>query len=278
MDRVQEVVDYAYNIGMRVILNIHHDDDKRFVYPDSEHYENSKRYVIRIWEQISERFRDYSERLIFEGLNEPRLKGHQQEWWQDWNTDCCVDALDVLCRLNQHFVDTVRASGGNNAARYLMICGLAANYSSVIHDLFRMPEDTVEDRIIISVHAYIPYNFSLESPAGSNSVSAFDMTSGRSTNPINRFMDLLYDTYISNGIPVVLGEFGARDKHGNIRDRAEFAAYYTAAATARGMPTIWWDNGGFAGDGERFGIMDRRNLRWYYPDISDALAAYGTIK
>jgi endoglucanase len=277
MDRVQEIVDYAYGIGMYVILNIHHDDDKRFVYPDSEHYENSKRYVTRIWEQISERFKDYGERLVFENLNEPRLKGHRNEWWQDWSSDCCVDALDVLCKLHQHFVDTVRASGGNNAERYLLICGLAANYSSVLHELFRMPQDTADEKLMVSVHAYIPYGFALEDPRNSNSVSEFDMTRTTSFSPVNRFMNLLYDEFIFNGVPVVLGEFGARRKGDNLRDRAEFAAYYTAAAAARGMPAFWWDNGAFYGNGELFGIMDRRGLQWYYPDIAEALVAYSEI-
>jgi endoglucanase len=279
MDRVQEVVDYAYGIGMYVILNIHHDDDVRFVYPTGEHYENSALYIQRIWSQISERFRDYSDRLVFESLNEPRKKGHTHEWWQDWNSDCCVEALDVLCRLHQHFVDTVRASGGNNATRYLLVCGLGANYSSVMHDLYRMPQDTAEDRIMISVHAYIPNNFALLTPSSSSSVSDFSMTNSNRIREIRNFMNRLYDKYVANGIPVVLGEFGARNKGGNLRDRAEFAAYYTAAASARGMPSIWWDNGVFEGGGsvEIFGLMDRRNVRWTYPDIVDALIAYGRI-
>jgi endoglucanase len=280
MDRVQEVVDYAYGIGMKVIINIHHDDDVRFVYPSAEHYANSARYVKRIWEQISERFIDYSDRLIFESLNEPRLKGNRFEWWQDWNNDECIEALDTLCSLHQVFVDTVRASGGNNAARYLMVCGLGANADSVMTDLYRMPQDTAEDRILISVHAYTPFHFALSSPDSDRTTSRFDMSSLSSTNEINQFMDRLYSKYIYNGIPVVLGEFGARDKGGNLRDRAEFAAYYTASAAARGMPCFWWDNGIFSGGGttEIFGLMDRRGAQWYYPDIVDALIAYSEIK
>ncbi|MCL2004218.1 MAG: glycoside hydrolase family 5 protein [Oscillospiraceae bacterium] len=279
MDRVQEVVDYAYGIGMHVILNIHHDDDVRFVYPSSEHFENSALYMRRVWGQISERFMDYGDRLIFESLNEPRLKGHRNEWWQDWESECCVDSLDALCRLHQIFVDTVRASGGNNASRYLLICGLAANVDSVMHDLFWLPQDTVEDRLMVSVHAYTPYNFALNSPANSSSISDFDMTNRNRTREINNFMNRLYDKFIADGVPVVLGEFGARDRRGNLRDRAEFAAYYTAAAAARGMPAMWWDNGMFSGGNadEIFGLMDRRNARWMYPDIVDAIIAYSPI-
>ncbi|MDR0326411.1 MAG: glycoside hydrolase family 5 protein [Oscillospiraceae bacterium] len=274
MDRVQEVVDYAYRIELTVIINIHHDDHKDYVYPDSEHYESSSRYVKRIWEQVAERFKEYGERLVFEGLNEPRLKGHRFEWWQDWNSEECVDALDVLCRLQQDFVDTVRASGGNNGTRYLMVCGLGANFDSVTHDLYRLPEDTAEDRILISVHAYTPFSFALQSSSENGSVSEFDMTENRSTRDIDHFMDRLHTKYITNGIPVVIGEYGARDKGGNLRSRVEFAAYYTAAAAARGMPCIWWDNGGFSGGGENFGLLERRGMIWMYPDIVAALVTY----
>jgi endoglucanase len=274
MDRVQEVVDYAYGIGLFVILNIHHDDDKKYVYPDSEHFENSAKFVGRIWEQAALRFRDYSERLIFEGLNEPRLKGHPRfEWWQDWNDEACIDALDALCRLQQVFVDTVRASGGNNAGRYLMICGLGANADSVVNGPFRLPEDTVPDRLIISVHAYTPWQFALQLPGRTD----FDMTEERSTRDIDSFMDGLYEKYIANGIPVVLGECGALDKSGNLTDRTEWAAYYFASAAARGMPAIWWDNGAFSGNGEIFGIFDRRSLTWVFPGIVEALMRYGTV-
>ncbi|MDR0293293.1 MAG: glycoside hydrolase family 5 protein [Oscillospiraceae bacterium] len=271
LSRVNEVVDYAWDNGMTVILNIHHDDGVDFVYPDSEHFESSARYISRIWEQVAARFAGYGENLIFEGLNEPRLVGTQYEWWQDMGNDICRDALDTLCNLNQIFVDTVRAAGGCNETRYLMVSGLGANADTAVHSRFRLPEDTAENKIIISVHAYTPYNFALQGPNESGSVSEFDMTKTSNTKDIDSFMDKLYKTYISNGIPVVIGEFGARKKGDNDRSRAEFTAYYTASARARGIPCIWWDNHGLTGDGELFGLLDRNKLEWVYPKIVEAL-------
>jgi endoglucanase len=271
LKRIHEVVDYAWDNNMIVILNIHHDTGKKLVYPDSEHFESSALYVKRIWEQVAAHFSDYGENLVFEGLNEPRLVGTQYEWWQDMNNSVNKDTLDTLCKINQVFVDTVRAAGGYNETRYLMVSGIGANVETVTHKLFRMPEDKVENKIIISAHAYTPYNFALQGPKEDGSVSEFDMTKKNSTKDIDSFMDKLYKTYISKGIPVVLGEFGARKKGNNDRDRADFAAYYSASAMARGMPCIWWDNHGMSGDGELFGLLDRNKVKWAYPEIVEAL-------
>ena len=88
-------------------------------------------------------------------------------------------------------------------------------------------------------------------------------------------MNKLYDRYITQGVPVVIGEFGARDKGGNLQDRVNFAAFYTAAASARNMPCLWWDNGAFSGNGEVFGLLDRRNAAFAYPEIVEAIITYG---
>jgi endoglucanase len=274
LSRIQEVVDYAWANDMYVIINIHHDDSVDYVFPDSEHFENSARYVRRIWEQVAPLFADYGEKLIFEALNEPRLVGTRFEWNNNMNNATCQDALDALCRINQVFVDTVRAAGGYNETRYLMVTGLGAKADSVTHALYRMPEDTADNKIIITAHEYVPYSFALQSPAESASRSEFDMTSTASTGDIDRFMNLLYNRYVSQGIPVLLGEFGARDKSGNLRSRVEFAAYYVASARARGMTCVWWDNHGLVGTGELFGLLDRNKLEWAFPDIAAAMLLY----
>ena len=270
LDRVQEVVDYAVKQNLYIIINIHHDMGKEYIYPSREYMEQSSRYVKSIWSQVAERFKDYDRHLIFESLNEPRLVGHKNEWWPDPNDKDIKEAVECLNELNQIFVDTVRSTGGNNKDRYLMVPGYAAAFAGAAHPDFRMPSDTADNRMILSVHAYTPYNFALQE----GGVRTFDINRSSSTNEIDYFMDLLYDSFISRGIPVVIGEFGARNKNDNLQDRVNFTAYYVASASARGITCIWWDNHSFTGGGELFGLLDRRYYRWRYPEIVEAMMKY----
>jgi endoglucanase len=270
LNRVQEVVDYAVANNLYIIINIHHDMSKEYIYPTSEYLDQSKHYVRSIWSQVAARFKDYDHHLVFESMNEPRMVGHKNEWWPDPNDKDCRDAVAAINELNQVFVDTVRSIGGNNAERYLMVPGYCASFAGALDSGFRLPADTVDNRLIVSVHAYTPYNFALQD----GGVRTFDINRHASTNEIDYFMDRLYDGFISRGIPVVIGEFGARNKKDNLQDRVNFTAYYVASATARGMTCIWWDNNAFTGTGELFGIFNRRTVRWDYPGIVEALMKY----
>lgn len=272
LNRVKEVVDYAYGIGMYVIVNIHHDVFKQYYYPSSECYETSAHYMKCIWEQVSKAFADYDEHLIFEAINEPRLKDTGYEWNFSEGSKDCQDSADCINRLNQVFVDTVRASGGKNAERYLMVPGYCASYAGALSKLFVLPTDTVADKLMVSVHAYIPYNFALASPTEQWSVNTFDVTSSTSTQEIESFMSRLNEKFVVNGIPVVIGEYGARNKDNNLTDRVEFAKYYISTATKYEMPCLWWDNNSFYSDGgEDFGLLSRVLLVWRYEDIIDAI-------
>lgn len=276
LDRVQEVVNYAYDNGMYVILNIHHDNNENFLYPDSAHLEQSIDYVTTVWEQLCERFGEYDQHLVFEAMNEPRLVGSQYEWWLNSSAEECKDAVDCINKINQAFVDTVRASGGNNLNRYLMVPGYCASPDGALNSGFALPTDAegVEDKLIVSAHAYTPYNFALQAPGEGGSTAEFDSDSKSSTTDIDTFMDRLYTKFISNGIPVIIGEFGSRDKGQNMQARIDHAAYYVAAARARGMSCFWWDNNAFTGDGENFGIYYRRGGQFLYPDIVTGLMKY----
>ena len=274
--RVQEVVDWAIEDGMHVILNIHHDnhEEANGFYPDRAHMERSQKYIRRIWEQLSERYKDYDDKLIFESMNEPRLIGHQYEWWFPAGNEDVKEAVECINELNQLFVDTVRASGGNNASRYLMCPGYDASPDGALHSSYVLPTDTAEmqgkGHIMVSVHAYTPYSFALDL----NGTSYFSASKTSSTQDIDSFMDKLYNKFVAKGIPVVIGEFGACDKKGNIQERVDYAAYYIAAAKARGMTALWWDNNAFSGNGECFGLLYRMGGYFVYQDIVDALMKY----
>ena len=270
LDRVQEVADWAIEAGLHVILNIHHDNEEEFFYPAEAHMATAEKYVGRVWTQLAERFRDYDQSLIFEALNEPRLKGTDLEWVVKTNDPRSVASIQCINRLNQLFVDTVRASGGNNAQRFLMVPGYAASVDGATNEYFALPKDTAANRLIVSVHAYTPYPFALEYPG----TDTFAVTNIGQTTEITRFMNKLYHTYVEQGVPVIIGEFGARDKGGNLQSRVDFASFYMASAAARGIACVWWDNHGFVGNGELFGIMDRAKAQWAHPEIVDALLTY----
>ena len=278
LDRVQEVVDYAYDNGMYVILNTHHDNTANIegeggYYPDTAHAEESDRYIRGIWTQVAERFKDYDEHLIFESLNEPRLAGTDYEWNFNAGVAECKDAAGSINRLNQLFVDTVRATGGNNVERYLMMPGYDASLAGAITDLYQLPNDIVSDKLIVSVHAYTPYNFALRPGSESEATDYFSWEDPKSVYEINDLMNSLYSKFVSKGIPVVIGEYGAVNRDNNTQDRVDYYAYYTAAARANGITCCVWDNGSFT-DGEIFGILRRRVNQWFFEETIEAMMKY----
>lgn len=251
MERVQEVVDYAYGKGAYVILNIHHED---WNYPYYDNLDRASAEMEAVWKQIAEVFQDYDEHLIFEGQNEPRKVGTPFEW-----NGGDAEGWEVVNKTNKVFIDTVRAAGGSNPYRMLMIPGYAANCSVGIKHI-EVPEN--DNRVIISVHAYEPYDFALNKDGRSEW--------NHDTDEIDRLMKDLQTLFLDKGIPVIIGEFGAMNKN-NESERAEWAAYYVSAARKTGVPCIWWDNGLFEGDGERFGLFDRHTYECRYPELLAAL-------
>ena len=271
LERVAEVVSWAYDRGMYVIVNIHHDCAPEYYYPDSAHLESSERYMRTIWKQVAERFADFGDHLIFESINEPRLtEDSVHEWWWESGNDACRDAMQAIVYLNQVFVDTVRAAGGKNGERYLMVPSYAANPEYACSSQFTLPEDSAENRIILSAHAYTPYSFALEQPG----ISAFSLVYSAQKNEIAAFLQKLYTRYVRKGIPVLIGEFGAMEKNGNLQDRVDWVSWYVKSARIRGITCCWWDNNIFSGDGERFGLMDRATGECRTPELLEAFMKY----
>ncbi len=267
--RVREVVDWSIRSGLNVILNVHHDNSLDYIYPDNAHYAQSSVYLTAIWKQLCNAFGAYDEHLIFEGLNEPRLVGTEVEWQYSYMDPQCIEASECINRLNQVFVDTVRASGGLNAERYLMIPAYAASPYTAVFNNFTLPKDSAKDRLMVSVHAYIPHDFAMDG----SGTDFFDLDDPSLTSVIDDAFNALYDRYIKKGIPVIIGEFGCTDKN-NLRDRLDFTAYYTARAFERGLTCIVWDNGVFDGYEEVFGLLDREQLTWFWSDIVDTIMMY----
>ncbi|MDY4587311.1 MAG: glycoside hydrolase family 5 protein [Oscillospiraceae bacterium] len=254
MARVKEIVDYAYSLDMYVILNMHHEE---WYQPYADKEEEISAKLTTCWTQIAEEFKGYDQHLIFEGMNEPRWKNTQFEW--NGGND---EGRQVVNHLNKVFVDAVRATGGNNQYRFLMVCPYAANSSESALSALELPDD---DRLIVSVHAYIPYSFALQNPGSDKWVAS----KPNCTNEIDTLAEVLDRLFISKGQAVIIGECGAMNRQ-NEEYRAAWAEYYFSTFKKIGVPCFWWDNGAFM-SGETFGLFDRYNNVPRYKVLTKAM-------
>ncbi|MCR5022189.1 glycoside hydrolase family 5 protein [Ruminococcus sp.] len=254
MDRVQEIVNYGIDNGLYVILNTHHEE---WYMPKPSEKDGDIEEIKAVWAQIADRFKGYDEHLIFEGLNEPRLRGEGAEWTGT------SEAREIINEYEKAFVETVRASGGNNGDRCLMITGYAASSAYNNLSAIELPEDS--DKLIISVHAYLPYSFALDTK-GTDKYDPEDTA-------IPELFEHLNELFISKGIPVIVGEFGTMNKE-NTEDRVKCLEDYLAAAAKYDIPCVWWDNYARIGNGENFGLMNRADLEWYFPDLIETFKTY----
>lgn len=242
LDRVQEVVNYAYNNDMYVILNMHH-DDYIWLNPTEDEYNGDSAKLKKIWEQIAERFKEYDDRLIFEGINETRTIGSENEWMGG-----TPEERAVVNRYIQDFVDTVRKSGGNNAERTLIVTAYGACAEEVAMNDIIVPED---NNVIVSLHYYAPWKFS----DGQTTTFGDDEKS-----ELDAKFSAMQKTFIDKGIPLIIGEFGcvaAADDE----TRAEYYRYYISAAKSHGIKCFVWDNGTASGE-SAFGLLNRNKLTW----------------
>ncbi|MBQ8514843.1 MAG: cellulase family glycosylhydrolase [Ruminococcus sp.] len=253
MARVQEVVDYVMNNGMYVILNVHHDDDI-WLTPTYSEQAAVEKTLVHIWEQISETFKDYDHHLIFEGMNEPRVIGSATEW-----SGGTPEERDVINQLYAKFVETVRASGGLNADRTLIVSSHAQSITEAAVSAVKVPDD---DHVIVSIHSYAPWDFC--GPDSTRSTWGSDADKAELDNNFQ----YLADTFISKGIPVIIDEFGAINKNGNTADRAAYFEYYIRSAKEHGIKCFVWDNGEAE---EEFILLDRETCTWVYPSIVNAI-------
>ena len=259
LDRVQEIVDYAVNAGMYVMVDTHHEPDY-WLKPDAAHEEAAVEELTAIWKQVAERFKNYDEKLMFEGMNEPRIKGSASEW----NGGTALERK-VIDHLNQAFVDAVRSTGGNNENRLLIICTYGHNPGYNIIKELKIPEDNY---IAVAVHMYTPYYFTFYGTDG----SFFDTWDGSQTSSIASTVKQLDKYLIKKDVPVIVTEFGAVNK-GNSEEIIKWAKDYLTVMNNYGIKCFWWDNGCFNTSGENFGLINRKNLTWYDKALADALIA-----
>ena len=258
MARVKEVVDYCIEDDLYVLIDTHHEEEWRI--PDDAHIGDSCAQLAALWAQIATEFRDYDYHLIFEGMNEPRVKGGENEW--SGGTSEVRNNLDTL---NQLFVNTVRSTGGNNEYRLLLITSVAGSHVIQTIAPLKIPED---DHLAVSIHAYTPYSFTYEDP----SANPYDNWDGSHKSDITQVFSDIDRIFSTKGVPVLLTEFGAVNKD-NEADVAAWVTDYLTTAKKYGIPCYWWGNGIFNESGEKFSIFDRKNCTWYRESVVDAMMA-----
>ena len=266
--RVKEVVDYCIDNDMYVILNIHHDTSTQYYYPSSTYKTQSVRFVKSIWSQVAQYFKEYDQHLVFETLNEPRLIGSGSEWYFPVNNPSSevLDSINTINTLNQTAVDAIRSAGGKNTDRCIMIPGYCASIDGCTTSAFKLPTDTAANRLIVSVHAYTPYNFALNA-------SGTSVFSDKLKSEVDYLFSTIKSKFIDNGTPVVIGETSASNKNGNTAERVKWAKYYFGKANQLGVPCVLWDNNVYNGSdkGECHGHLNRSTLKWYDTDFINAV-------
>ena len=262
LDRVATCVGYAQNAGLNAIINIHHDG------ADSQHWldikgaatdeainERVKQQLAAVWTQIAERFKDKGSFLIFEGLNEI----HDGGWgWGDNRTDGGKQYA-VLNEWNQVFVDAVRAVGGENADRYLGVPGYCTNPSLTV-EYFKLPADVAKNRLLVSVHFYDPYEFTLTDKYSEwgHTAAADKKESWGDEDNVRQVFASLQTAFVDKGIPVYLGEIGCvhRSSERSEAFRKYYLEYVCKAAKTYGLTPFFWDNGSTGTGKECSGLID----------------------
>ena len=252
--RVKEIVDYCYNADMYVILNMHHEEGWQNSATLGSDYNRIKPFVTSVWSQISETFKDYDQHLVFETMNEPRAIETDHEWWGPTQEEC-----DVINNLNADILGVIRKSGGNNGSRLVMMPGYCASSDTSMMSKIVVPDD---DYVAVSVHAYSPYGFTMDS---TKPASAHETFTDAYRAELASILDGIRKTFGDKDIPVVLGEFSAAN-FGNTDARVEWAEAYISTTKAYGIPCVLWDNNAYqnpSNPGEAHGYLNRRELTWY---------------
>lgn len=247
LDRVQEVVDYAYDLGMYTIINIHHDGggDPQFgawICNAATDYDATLARYLNLWTQIADRFGDYDEHLIFESMNEVGFDSLSQG-----------KAYELLNSLNQEFVDLIRSSGGKNPMRHLLIAGYWTDIAKTCDPRYVMPSDPA-NRSIVSVHYYTPWDFCTTNIKN-------EWGTAQEQQEMERLIGMMKTNFADKGIPVIIGEYAASGNDFN--SCVFFCEKLVKLCHDYGIATFLWDNGN--------GQFDRSTNTWRSEQMHSAL-------
>ena len=267
LTRVAEVVGFAQRAGLFAIINIHWDGG--WMQPTFAAQTMANARITKFWTQIANHFKAYDDTLLFAGTNEVMVDG-------DYGTPK-AEYTTVQNGFNQQFVNAVRATGGNNAVRHLLVQGFNTNIDHAVA-FAALPIDTTANRLMMEVHYYDPFNFTL------NDKSAIWQWGAGATDPkaTETWADEAYTdaqfqkmktAFVDKGIPVILGEFAAMRRTeytGAEAYRLAWDRYIARSAWTHGMVPVYWDAGA-ATENHSSGLFNRSTGAQVYPDIIKAL-------
>ena len=269
---VKQFVDYAYDMDMFVILNLHHENWVNVAKFTDETYNDASKKLNDIWSCLAETFKDYDQHLVFEGMNEPRETNNPSN--SEWG-DGDANSWNYINRLNKVFVDAVRGQGSSyNKERLLMLPGYHAGNSVSTVRAIEIPENS--GNVALSVHAYNPYFFCMDTSNMAN--HTYPGASGYGSD-YKTELQTMFNSYKSiiaeKNVPIVMGEFSASDFN-NTESRINWAKDYLSMAKDAGIPCVLWDNNvvadGNSDNGEAHGYIYRLTNTWY-PNSAPVIAA-----
>lgn len=273
MDRVDELVHMAHKAGLIVIINIHHDGfgaadtpskgahwiDLPAAVADEERNTLIKQELTMVWLQIGKRFANDGDWLVFETLNEIQDGG----WGGGANRTDGGAQYKVLNEWNQVCVDAIRAAGGKNETRYIGVPGYVCNPELTVENLV-LPTDVVENRLMVAVHSYDPWDFAGSAAVQEWGHTGVDVVQGVGEDAYVNMLNRLFNMYVRRGIPVYFGEFGAVRR--TSKDDEPFRLYYfryvCKAMRDRRIPALYWDNGNSKAGNDGFGVIDHATGRY----------------
>ncbi len=263
ISRVQDIVDYCIENGMYVVINIHHDGADNGYWLDMGADDMTPVYekFAGVWNSIATYFKDYDEHLLFAAFNEISTTGS--------DTATITRDMERINELNQIFVDTVRATGGNNAERWLICPGRYTNIEITCNDTygFKMPTDTVKDRLFVEFH-YYDWQFGIYESMGKTSFSE------QNAKSLEESFKLLKENFISKGIPVIIGEYGSINKN-NLPEREYHHEVVNLLCAKYGLIVpIYWDAGWYDRTMDpdyAFALIDRETFELVDPEATWAI-------
>ena len=261
MNRVQEIIDYIIDNGMYCILNVHHDtgadsdDVTHWIKADETNYSKNKEKFESLWTQIATRFKNYDQHLLFEGYNE------MLDASNTWNAPKSASSYKGLNAYAQSFVNAVRATGGNNETRNLIVNTYASACGEDVMSNLTLPTDQTEGHLAVEVHTYAPWDWFAQKGKWDASCS----------QEIKDMFTRLNKHFISKGIPCIIGEYGTngskavskKSTASEIQAAADQAADIIRQAKTYGVATFYW-MAIFEGE-------DRNVPEWTLPTVAEAM-------
>ena len=252
MNRVEQVVNYVLDTGMYCLLNVHHDTGTEgWLRADAAVYNNTREKYIALWRQIATRFKDYGPKLLFESFNE------MLDASNNWNEPKNASSYTYINKYNQDFVNTVRATGGNNRFRNLVFNDYCASSTAAAFQALEVPEDSANGHLIAQFHSYSPWSFAMDESSGAQQTWTTQCES-----EVRGQISTIASIAREKGIPVIIGEYGATAARAEA-EVAKQAACYVSACKENNMACFYWM---LLSDG-----ADRSVPKWTKPEVKDAI-------